>query len=135
MILTDFIRKYPQYLIIDLHGCRNNRKCDCSIWSDDTKLCDNNLINIFEDQFKEHTLSVDRGSEFMGGQVTRQCGMLTNAFQLEVKRKLRSFEKEDSILLKAFTLAMEQAIIDSNNHYETYQKRKNNLLDRNNNLY
>lgn len=123
-VLTNFIKNHQEYLIIDLHGCRNIRKCDCSIWSDDAKLCDNHLLDIFQNQLEKHSLSVDRGSEFLGGQVTRQCGMLTNAFQLEVKKKIRSIKKENYSLLEAFTTSIEQAIIDSNNYYTAYQKKK-----------
>ncbi len=123
-ILTDFIRKYPQYLVIDLHGCRNSRKCDCSIWSRDTKPCDNQILTIFENQLEKHSLSVDMGSEFLGGQVTRQCSKITNAFQLEVKKRIRSLKEEDILLLEAFTVSMEQAIMDSNHYYKAYQKRK-----------
>lgn len=123
-VLTNFIKNHQEYLIIDLHGCRNIRKCDCSIWSDDAKLCDNHLLDIFQNQLEKHSLSVDRGSEFLGEQVTRQCGMLTNAFQLEVKKKIRSIKKENYSLLEAFTTSIEQAIIDSNNYYTAYQKKK-----------
>jgi len=122
--LIDFIHKNPQYLIIDLHGCRNSRKYDCSIWSDDTKLCDNQILTIFENHLEKNSFSVDRGREFLGGQVTRQCGLLTNAFQLEVKRRIRSLNEEDIPLLEAFLHSMEQAIMETNHYYETYQKKK-----------
>lgn len=124
MVLMDFIQKNPQYLVIDLHGCRNERKCDCSIWSDNLTLCDNHIVDIFQNQLEAHSLSVDRGSEFLGGQVTRQAGFLTNAFQLEIKKNLRSMKEENYPLLESFLTAMKQAIMDSNQHDLSYQKRK-----------
>lgn len=112
--LRNFIQEFNQFLIIDIHGCSNNKKYDCSIWSDNYGTCKLPIIKIFENNFSCYNLSIDSGSEYLGGQVTRQCSLITNAFQLEIKRKIRTLELENYYLLKSFIDSMEKSI------YETY---------------
>lgn len=105
--LKTFIKENKIKLVIDLHGCNNKKEVDCSIWSDNYKDCNNKIINIFEKYLVENNLTVDRkGSEYFGGQVTRQCSLDTNAFQLEVKKEVR-INKEKT---EKFVKAMEEAI-------------------------
>ncbi len=112
--LRNFIQEFNQFLIIDIHGCTNNKKYDCSIWSNDYDTCESQIIKTFQNNFNCYNLSVDNGSEYLGGQVTRQCSLITNAFQIEIKRKIRTLELENYYLLKSFIDSMEKSI------YETY---------------
>lgn len=112
--LRNFIQEFNHFLIIDIHGCSNNKKYDCSIWSDNYDTCELSIIKIFENNFNCYNLSIDSGSEYLGGQVTRQCSLITNAFQLEIKRKIRTLELENYYLLKSFIDSMEKSI------YKTY---------------
>lgn len=112
--LKYFIKKYKQFLVIDLHGCSNSKKYDCSLWHNNYNPCDPNIIRIFETNFNDYNLSYDNGSEYLGGQVTRQSSLITNAFQIEVKRKIRTLKLKNYYLLKAFIDSMKKSI------YETY---------------
>lgn len=112
--LKKFIQDYKQFLVIDLHGCSNNRLYDCSIWSNNYKTCDREIIKMFEYSFNKSNITIDNGSEYLGGQVTRQCSLITNAFQIEVKRSIRNLKLENYYLLKSFIDSMEKSI------YNTY---------------
>lgn len=105
--LKEMIKVYKQFLVIDLHGCINSKKYDCSLWHHNT--CDPYIVKMFKTNLKDHHLSVDDGSEYLGGQVTRQASLMTNAFQLEVKRRIRTLE-EDNDLLQSFIDSMEKSI-------------------------
>ena len=100
--------------MIDIHGCKDVKQYDCSLWSNNYDTCDKEIIKIFENNFNNVNLSVDNGSEYSGGQVARQCSLVTNAFQIEIKRKIRSLELENYYLLKAFINSASKSI------YETY---------------
>ena len=113
--LKKYIQEFNQFLVIDVHGCTDTKKCDCSIWSDCYKTSDVNIIKIFESNFNYCGLSVDNGSEYLGGQVTRQSSLITNAFQLEVKRRIRTLKLDNYYLLKSFIDSMEKSI------YEVYE--------------
>lgn len=110
--LREFIQSYHQFLVIDIHGYRDSKKYDCSIWSDNYKNCDQQIIRLFTNNFRNNELSVNDG--ILGGQVTRQIALITNSFQLEIKRKIRSLKKENFYYLQSFLEAMEKSI------YETY---------------
>lgn len=112
--LAKFIKEFNQFLVIDLHGSTNSRLYDLSIWSDNCNTCDRNIIKTFSNTFKNYGLSVDNGSEYLGGQVTRQSSLITNAFQLEIKRRVRTLKLENYYLLKSFIDSIEKSI------YETY---------------
>lgn len=112
--LKRFIQEYNQILMIDIHGCVDSKKYDCSLWHDDYNTCESQIIRIFENNFNHHDLTVDNGTEYLGGQVTRQCALITNSFQMEIKRKIRTLKLENYYLLKSFIDAMEESI------YETY---------------
>ena len=112
--LKSLIELYRQFLVIDLHGCMNTKQYDCSLWSNNYNTCDQEIIRIFMNNFNSVNLSADNGSEYLGGQVTRQCSLTTNAFQLEVKKKIRTLKLENYYLLKSFIDTMEKSI------YETY---------------
>lgn len=116
--LKKFIQEYNQFLVIDVHGCTDNKKYDCSLWHDNYATCKSEIIKIFETNLSNADLSVDNGSEYLGGQVTRQSALLTNAFQIEIKRKIRTLELENYYLLKSFIDATEKSI------YETYDSIK-----------
>ncbi|MBO5138381.1 MAG: hypothetical protein J6B89_01940 [Bacilli bacterium] len=116
--LNKFIQEYSQFLVVDIHGCNDSKKCDCSLWHDDYKTCESQIINIFENNFNSANLTVDNGTEYLGGQVTRQCALITNSFQLEIKRKVRTLELENYCLLKSYIDSMERSI------YETYEYAK-----------
>ena len=109
--LLNMIELYDIQLVIDLHGCSDQRNFDCSIWSDNFKTCDSNIISIFKEKFNEYNISCDEnGTEYLGGQVTRQVSRLTNVFQLEVKRSFRSLDVADRDNLSSFIEAMENSI-------------------------
>lgn len=112
--IKKFIQEYNQFLMIDIHGCVNSKDYDCSLWHNDYSTCETQIVKIFEDNFNYHDLTVDNGSEYLGGQVTRQCALITNSFQIEIKRKIRSLKLENYYLLKLFIDSMEKSI------YETY---------------
>ncbi len=112
--MKNFIQEFNQFLVIDIHGCTDSRQYDCSIWSNEYGTCEAQIVKIFEDNLCYYNLSVDNGSEYLGGQVTRQCSLITNSFQIEIKRKIRTLELENYYLLKSFINAMEKSI------YETY---------------
>ena len=112
--LKNFIHIYNQFLVIDLHGCMDAKQYDCSLWSNNYNTCNREIIRTFENNFNRFNLSVDNGSEYLGGQVTRQCSLLTNAFQIEIKKKIRTLKLENYYLLKSFIDSMEKSI------YETY---------------
>lgn len=112
--LKNFIYEYKQFLIIDIHGCVNNKKYDCSLWHNDYSTCEMQVIKMFENNFNCYGLTFDDGTEYLGGQVTRQCALITNSFQLEIKRKIRTLNLENYYLLKSFIDSMEKSI------YETY---------------
>ncbi len=120
--LRNFIYEYKQFLIIDIHGCSDNKKSDCSIWSNDYDTCCLSIIKTFENNFNYYNLSIDSGSEYLGGQVTRQCSLLTNAFQLEIKRKIRTLKLENYNLLKSFIDSMEKSIYETYNYYMELQE-------------
>ena len=109
--LLDMIKLYDIQLVIDLHGCSDKRNFDCSIWSDNFKTCDPNIISLFNEKFAECNISCDvNGTEYLGGQVTRQVARLTNVFQLEVKKSYRSLDKDDRNNLYNFIEAMQDSI-------------------------
>lgn len=110
MGIKSFIYDYNEQLVIDLHGCKDNKVYDCSIWSDNFKTCNKELVDLFSNSFSKYDLTVDNGSEYKGGQVTRQCALLTNSFQLEIKRKIRSLNEEDYKYLLSFLESMEESI-------------------------
>ena len=100
--------------MIDIHGCVNSKKYDCSLWHDDYNTCETQVVKIFENNFNCYDLTLDNGTEYLGGQVTRQCALITNSFQIEIKRKIRTLKLENYYLLKSFIDSMEKSI------YETY---------------
>lgn len=116
--LRNFLKEYKQYLVIDLHGCSDNKLYDCSIWSDNYKTCNQEIIQIFRHQIESYNLSIDNGSEYLGGQVTRQCSLKTDAFQLEVKRKIRTLKLENRHFLESFLESMEKSIYNTYKFYE-----------------
>ena len=69
---------------------------------------------MFECNFNNSNLSIDDGNEYLGGQVTRQCSLITNAFQIEIKRAIRTLKLENYNLLKSFIYSMQKSI------YNTY---------------
>lgn len=81
-------------LVIDLHGCSDERLYDCSLWTDNYKTCNQEMVKTIENNFSNLGLTVDMGSEYLGGQVTRQTSLVTDAIQIEVKRKIRSLKKK-----------------------------------------
>lgn len=107
-----FIQEYNQILVIDIHGCVNSKNYDCSFWHDNYNTCNPKIIKIFENNFNYYALTVDQGSEYLGGQVTRQCALITNSFQMEIKRKIRTLELENYYLLKSFMDSMETSIYE-----------------------
>ncbi len=113
-VLKKFIQTNQTFLVIDLHGCSDIKKYDCSLWHDHNHPCDRKILQIFEKNFSIQNLSFDLGSEYLGGQVTRQSALLTHAFQLEVKRKIRTLSLENQNLY-AFLESMEDSL------YETYE--------------
>lgn len=114
--LKKFIEEHKQFLIIDIHGCINNKKYDCSFWHDNYNTCDENIIKIFTSNFNSYNLSTDNGSEYLGGQITRQSALLSNAFQIEIKRKIRTLKQENFYLLKSFIDSMEKSIFETYNY-------------------
>ena len=114
-VLKKFIQEYNQFLVIDIHGCANSKKYDCSLWHDGYNTCKKQIIRMFENNFNDYDLTTDNGTEYLGGQVTRQCGLITNSFQIEVKRKIRTLKLENYYLLKSFIDSMEKSI------YETHE--------------
>ena len=118
--LKEFVEDFDQFLVIDLHGCKDTKLADCSLW---TEQCNMNIVKIFEKNFHERNLSFDNGSEYLGGQVTRQCSLITNAFQLEVKRKIRNLKLENYYLLKSFIDSMEKSIYETYNYCIELQKK------------
>ncbi|MBP3635042.1 MAG: hypothetical protein J6J17_01095 [Bacilli bacterium] len=112
--LKKFIQEYNIFLMIDIHGCVNSKKYDCSLWHDDYNTCETQVVKIFENNFNCYDLTIDNGTEYLGGQVTRQCALITNSFQIEIKRRIRTLKLENYYLLKSFIDSMEKSI------YETY---------------
>lgn len=111
--LKKFIQEYNQFLMIDIHGCVNSKDYDCSLWHNDYNTCESQIVKIFESNFNCHDLTVDNGSEYLGGQVTRQCALITNSFQIEIKRKIRTLKLENYYLLKSFIDSMETSIFET----------------------
>lgn len=120
--LKGFIQEFNHFLVIDIHGCANNKQYDCSIWSEDYNACEQSIIKIFETNFSNYNLQVDNGSEYFGGQVTRQCSLITNAFQIEIKRKIRTLKLENYYLLKSFIDSMEKSIYQTYDYYMKLEK-------------
>ena len=58
----------------------------------------------------------------MGGQVTRQCSLITDAFQLEIKRKIRSLKIENVDLLISFINSMSDSIEKTSTFVKKLQK-------------
>lgn len=112
--LKNFIKEYNQFLMVDIHGCVNSKNCDCSFWHDNYNTCKSDVIKIFENNFNCYNFIIDNGTEYLGGQITRQCALITNSFQIEIKRKIRTLKQDNYYLLKAFIDSMEKSI------YETY---------------
>lgn len=112
--LKNFIQEYNQFLMVDIHGCVNSKNCDCSFWHDNYNTCKSDVIKIFENNFNCYNFIIDNGTEYLGGQITRQCALITNSFQIEIKRKIRTLKQDNYYLLKAFIDSMEKSI------YETY---------------
>lgn len=115
--LKKFIQEYNQRLVIDVHGCTDSKQYDCSLWSDNYNTCKWQIIKFFEDSFRYYNLSFDNGSEYLGGQVTRQCSLITDCFQLEIKRKIRSLRLENYYLLKIFIDSMEHSINETYKYF------------------
>lgn len=114
--LLEFIQEYNQILVIDIHGCVDSKNYDCSIWHDDYNTCESQIVKIFEKNFNYHDLTFDNGSEYLGGQVTRQSSLYTNSFQIEIKRKIRTLKLENYYLLKSFIETMETSILETYNY-------------------
>lgn len=112
-ILLKLAKEWENSLIIDMHGCKNKRLYDCNIWSDREQLCDKGIVTIFANNFNNFGLSAGLDNNFRGGQVTRQAGLVTNAFQLEIKRRIRSIKEDNWNLLNAFLLSMERSISET----------------------
>lgn len=108
--LKQFILEHDQFLIIDIHGCVTSEQYDCSLWHHDYRTCDRQIVKIFEGCLARHQLTVDDGSLYLGGQVTRQASLVTNAFQVELNRKIRTLKLKNYYLLKAFIDSMSEAI-------------------------
>lgn len=122
--LKKYITNFNQMLVIDLHGCSDERLYDCSLWTDNYKTCSQEMVKTFENNFSNLGLTVDMGSEYLGGQATRQTSLVTSAIQIEVKRKIRSLKKENYQLLKSFIDAMEKSIYDAYDYSIKNQKIK-----------
>lgn len=122
--LNKFIKQSRPFLLIDIHGCRDDKEYDCSMWSDNYNTCDYQIISIFEKNFIKYNLSVDNGSEYLGGQVTRQCSMFTNAFQIEIKRKIRTLKLENYYLLESFIESMGNSIYETCEYSRKLKKVK-----------
>lgn len=115
--LKKLIQRYNQFLIIDIHGCVNSKKYDCSLWHGGYNTCELQIIKIFENNFNCHGLTIDNGTEYLGGQVTRQCALITNSFQIEIKRKIRTLKLENYDVLKSFIDSMEKSIYETYDYY------------------
>lgn len=126
--LKKFIQEYRQFLVIDIHGCDNNKLYDCSIWSNNYKTCDKKIIKLFESNFNNSDLSIDDGNEYLGGQVTRQCSLITNAFQIEVKRSIRTLQLDNYNSLKSFIYSMEKSIYDTYNYSMKLEETRSKKL-------
>lgn len=113
--LQKIIQEHKILLVIDIHGCGDHKQVDCSIWSNQYQTCPYSLISILHKHLKQANFSTDDGQEYLGGQVTRQSSLLTNAFQIEIKRKIRTTEK-DIFLLDAYIKAMVTAITEIHHH-------------------
>lgn len=120
--LTKLITAPDFFLVIDLHGFKYRKKAACSIWTDDNNPCDPVITSIFFKNFKLQNFSYDQGSEYLGGQVTRQSALITQAFQLEIKRSIRSLKLENLHLLKQFILAMQQSISETYEYSRRLEK-------------
>lgn len=110
--LIDYIKANPEYLVIDLHGCKDSRPYDCSIGSHHFKTCEKEIIDIFSSCLRKYGLSVDEDSQiFSGGQVTRQVGKTnSNAIQLEIRREYRTFKNTENLnnLVEAISEGIDQ---------------------------
>lgn len=122
ILLKKLVKFYSQFLVIDLHGCTNSKKYDCSLWHDNYKNCNIEIVKIFEDNFVVNGITVDHGREYLGGQVTRQCSLITDAFQLEIKRKIRSLKIENVDLLISFINSMSDSIEKTSTFVKKLQK-------------
>lgn len=110
--LKDILIKNNYFLVIDLHGCKDERIADCSFWSDNYSTCSKDILEIFQRNLSDKGLSYDDGSEFLGGQVTRQVSKITNAVQLEVRKRVRNLKRENVEYLEAFIKTLEKSIYD-----------------------
>ncbi len=126
-VLKQFLQEQKTFLVVDLHGCSDTKKYDCSLWRDENHPCDRKIIQIFEKNFMSQNLSFDLGSEYLGGQVTRQSAQLTYAFQLEVKRKIRTLTLENQNLY-AFLESMEQSLYETYEYALKLEKGQRNLI-------
>lgn len=106
--LLKILEEKSHLLLIDLHGCTNDKKYDCNIWSDNFSSCNSDIINIFKESYQNYNLTCNSSSEFLGGQVTRQTMKYSNAFQLEVKKKFRDLNDAEN--LEYFIQGTETAI-------------------------
>ncbi len=122
--LCQYIQNIDSLLVVDIHGCTNSKKFDCSIWHDNYNTCDANIIKLFENKLISYGISVDNGSEYLGGQVTRQASLFTNALQIEIKRKIRSLKLEDTYLLESFINSMEESIYETYDYFRGLEKVK-----------
>lgn len=125
LALKELLSSHWHFLVIDMHGCTDAKKCDLSIWSDNFKTCNKEIINTFEDNLKKYDITLDLGSEYLGGQVTRQCSFITNAIQMEIKKRIRSTKLENYYILKSFIDYMESTINEIN-EYSIKMKPKRN---------
>lgn len=116
------IKKYKIELVIDLHGCSNMHEFDCGIWTDNFKTCNFEIASLLSEKLEQKNFICDvKGKEYLGGQVTRQVGLLTNGLQLEVKRYIRSLKKENMQELYKFIDGMCSAIHEINGYFEKYR--------------
>lgn len=125
--LKRYIQEFNQFLVIDIHGCADSKKYDCSLWHDDYSTCETQVVKIFENNFNYYDLTIDNGTEYLGGQVTRQCALITNSFQLEIKRKIRTLNMENYYLLKSFVDSMEESIYETYDYSMKLEKVKRDL--------
>lgn len=115
--LIAFLREYRHFLVVDIHGASNRKISDASMWSDNCLL---DILRIFEYNFNSNGLSTDFGLEYLGGQVTRQSGLITNAFQLELKRRIRSLD--NVLALESLLNSMEESIYEVCDYSRNFER-------------
>jgi len=83
---------------------------------------------MFKYNFISSNLSIDDENEYLGGQVTRQCSLITNAFQIEVKRTIRTLKLENYNLLKSFIYSMQKSIYNTYDYSIKLEKVRRNKI-------